>query len=184
MMQEKAYTQEKMEILEIGCGIGKGLQLLQAHCFPQQKIRWCGVEKSNAAIKQYRKRYVKSKDDIPKEGIIPLVYKGDIEHKMLGFGTDRFDIIFSIQCLQKLQDPVGALNEVMRVLKPQGLLLLADFYHDQSAQLTSSDTSFIHLLLDNSNFKLLDRKDVSFNAALSAKVSTQRYVFIVNFIVL
>lgn len=48
----------------------------------------------------------------------------------LDFDDEKFDRIFLVCCLPEIPDPVRALRELRRVLKPNGLLCLAEFFLD------------------------------------------------------
>jgi ubiquinone/menaquinone biosynthesis C-methylase UbiE len=50
--------------------------------------------------------------------------RGDAYH--LPFEEECFDVVFAHQVLQHLGDPVGALREMRRVLRPEGLLAVRD----------------------------------------------------------
>jgi ubiquinone/menaquinone biosynthesis C-methylase UbiE len=48
-------------------------------------------------------------------------------HAMKSFADSRFDAVVTVHALHELSDPVAALREAKRVLKPGGMILIADF---------------------------------------------------------
>jgi ubiquinone/menaquinone biosynthesis C-methylase UbiE len=46
---------------------------------------------------------------------------------MKSFADSRFDAVVTVYTLHELSDPVAALREAKRVLKPGGMILIADF---------------------------------------------------------
>jgi len=57
----------------------------------------------------------------------------------LDFENGTFDRVFMICCLPEIPDPVRALRELNRVLKPEGLLLLAEFLPDPDYPLPGTE---------------------------------------------
>ena len=52
------------------------------------------------------------------------MYKCDLEHGLVGLETDRFDVVICEQVLEHLHNVDLALAEIIRVLKPGGLLIV------------------------------------------------------------
>ena len=53
-----------------------------------------------------------------------LMYKCDLEHGLVGLETNRFDVVICEQVLEHLHNVDLALAEIIRVLKPGGLLIV------------------------------------------------------------
>jgi SAM-dependent methyltransferase len=58
------------------------------------------------------------------QGVAVLFQEGDVY--ALGFGDAFFDVVHAHQVLQHLSDPVAALREMRRVLRPDGLIAARD----------------------------------------------------------
>jgi len=51
--------------------------------------------------------------------------------RAMSFPDGRFDAVVSMRAFHEVEDPISALFEMRRVLKPGGALLLADFTEDE-----------------------------------------------------
>lgn len=99
-------------VLEIGCGIGYGTELISRHFQPQEIY---GVDLDEKMIEMAKKRN-------PSPHIHFQV--GNITH--LEFPSESFDGIFDFTILHHVKDWRTALDETARVLKPKGLLHIED----------------------------------------------------------
>jgi len=101
---------EHGKVLDVSCSDGKFLNHL--HDFAPD-LELFGIDISNEDIE-------KAKKDFP--------YANFKEESVsrLTFDDNTFDIIFSIMSLHHYQNPNDFLKEVFRVLKPDGVLYLAD----------------------------------------------------------
>jgi len=91
-------------ILDVGCGTGANLKMLAA-CGKAE-----GVDISPQAVEFCRERGLDS------------VKLGAIEH--LPYEDDSFEIVTALDVVEHLDDDVGGLREMRRVLRPDGRLLL------------------------------------------------------------
>jgi ubiquinone/menaquinone biosynthesis C-methylase UbiE len=104
-----------MSLLDCGCGSGSITVGLAAAVDPGRVI---GVDVSKAEIERARARAAEM-------GIANLEFVvGDIYR--LDSADDAFDAIFSHNVLEHLQEPVEALREMCRVLKPGGVIGIRD----------------------------------------------------------
>ena len=98
-------------LLDAGCGPGNITAQL-AGMIPNGKV--VGIDSSLEIIDQ-------AKGEYPTQRVENLAFQqGDIYK--LKFENDSFDVIYMHQVLQHLSDPVKALAELRRVLKPGGIL--------------------------------------------------------------
>lgn len=104
-------------LLEIGCGLGT--DLLQ---FARAGAIATGVDLTPASIELVKKRFAA-------EGIPVDAQVADAEH--LPFEDDRFDVIYSFGVLHHTPDTQKSIDEVYRVLKPGGRILIM-LYHKNS----------------------------------------------------
>ena len=105
-------------VLEAGCGVGGQTRLLVKHS-PQAAFTCIDIsEKSLATAK-------KLKDTAGFENV--TFQQADIH--ALNFADDTFDHIFICFVLEHLDDPVAALTELKRVLKPAGTVTCIEGDH-------------------------------------------------------
>ena len=90
-------------ILDIGCGTGTTLEELQmaGNCY--------GVDISTNALKYCVQRGVDS------------VCVGDASR--VPYRDERFDLVISVDVIEHVEDDVGAMQEMLRVTKPGGLII-------------------------------------------------------------
>lgn len=100
-------------VLEIGCGQGLDASQIVQHC-----SSYVGLDLSSTSLHlAQREVYVRRPDD---RSVTFL--NGDAEH--LCFSNDSFDIVYSIGVLHHTPGFKVALNEIYRVLRPGGTLVL------------------------------------------------------------
>lgn len=95
---------EKSKVLDVGCNSGEFLKLLR----DAKQCDTVGVDVSEPVLELARQKGLK-------------VIKADAE--TLPFDDATFDVVILREVLVHLHDPVKALKEIRRVLKPSGFLL-------------------------------------------------------------
>ena len=109
------YLGEGMALLDVGCGPGTITLDLAELVAPGEVVAIDAVSSVLEQADALRRR----------KGIDNCSFQpGDVYH--LGFEDGRFDVVHAHQLLQHLSDPVGALREMHRVLKPNGVLAARD----------------------------------------------------------
>jgi ubiquinone/menaquinone biosynthesis C-methylase UbiE len=96
----------KKRILDIGCGDGSFIIKLKKRC------ETFGVDISQSAVKMAREAGINA-------------YEADVSSQELPFQDEYFDIIYMGDVIEHLTNPDFAINEVHRVLKPNGFLVLS-----------------------------------------------------------
>ena len=97
----------KGDVLEIGCGEGRGIEL-----FKDKANSYTGLDKIQAVINDLEKKYPKYsfiKDNIP-----PFASLDD----------ESFDVVVSFQVIEHIKADRYYLEEIKRVLKPNGVALI------------------------------------------------------------
>lgn len=101
-------SQLKGEVLELGCGWGRGV----AH-FQSDGIRYTGVDKNKVLIDELK---IKHPDCYFKEVTLP---------DLSAFATHSFDHIIAFQVIEHIEDDELFLEEIHRILRPGGKLHLS-----------------------------------------------------------
>lgn len=88
------------------------------------------------------------------------------ENGEMPFNNDFFDIVYSKGVFNHIKDKLPLLEEIHRVLKPNGLLLVADWIHEESkvdstAFLAQETQSSYQAVLEQAAFKDIRFKDES-----------------------
>ncbi len=99
-----------LKVLEVGCGVGDFAIYLA-----KQNINVTAVDFSPAAIELAQTKA--NAQNISVEFQVA-------DAQALPFADNTFDFIFSCECLEHIPVPQQALNELQRVLKPSGRLVL------------------------------------------------------------
>lgn len=105
-------------VLDLGCGTGDYYELLQNH-----SEKYVGVDFSATMIKQARLRYGNSLS-----GIEPIFMEGSAE--ALPLEDNRFDLVCAIGFIEYFDDSAVPIREIIRVLKPEGVLIIQSFQID------------------------------------------------------
>ncbi|GAB9464670.1 Aspartate beta-hydroxylase domain-containing protein 2 [Globisporangium polare] len=163
--------QQKLQILDVGCGAGGGLCELQS-LFPSADI--IGADISSQAIARAREtwtRFVAQNPDVNRKRELRLVHQSC--EKLRGVASHSIDIACAVQTLQEVQHLPNATAELRRVLKPGGYLFIADFI----PQDTATDRLYNEFLapLSASNgaaFEIVQETLASYNAALGCQESS------------
>lgn len=110
----KKFGFETGVILDAGCGAGE-VCIELAHGFPKAKI--VGIDLGEPVLNLARE--LAQKEGVEKQITFK---KGDVTK--IPFENDSFNVVVSINVFHILDDPVQMLNEIERVLAPDGQLLI------------------------------------------------------------
>jgi methionine biosynthesis protein MetW len=100
---------ELERILDVGCGDGNFTMLMARACKAREVY---GVEISKEGVEMARKNGVNC-------------YQLDVDEEDLPFEDDFFDAVTALELIEHLFDTDHFLDEVYRVLKPNGLFILS-----------------------------------------------------------
>ncbi len=103
-----AQTLVKGDLLEIGCGEGRGVQTLKDHV----KF-YHGLDKIGEVIEKLREQYPGVKFE---QAVIP-----PLEH----ISSNSYDSVVSFQVIEHIEDDKLFLEEIFRVLKPGGVAIIS-----------------------------------------------------------
>lgn len=96
-------------VLDVGCGTGYGSYYLAQ----ERATKLNGIDYSEEAIRYARSHYKH-----------PNVEFQQMDAQSLGFRNGSFDVVFSSENLEHLLDPEKNIQEIRRVLKTRGILIL------------------------------------------------------------
>ncbi|MFW9986638.1 MAG: class I SAM-dependent methyltransferase [Candidatus Odinarchaeota archaeon] len=109
-----------MIVVEIGPGKGSYTKVIAERVLPDGKVY--AIDIQEAVIARLKKR-------VTEEGIPNIIPQIDNAHR-LSFADMSVDRVFALACLPEIPEPVKVLREVYRILKPDGLVSLAEFAPD------------------------------------------------------
>lgn len=104
-----------MSLLDVGCGPGSITRGLAERVAPGQVI---GLDLS-------RETLVAARDDAAARGLGNLRYEEGSVYE-LPFADESFDVVYAHQVVQHLREPAAALREMLRVMRPDGVLAVRD----------------------------------------------------------
>jgi ubiquinone/menaquinone biosynthesis C-methylase UbiE len=118
MCEEIAHRLGRVEsVLDVGCGDGTLVR-----CLAERIVEAIGIDIAGSTFSERRVSKV-SKDS---SSHLAKCMEGNA-HAMKSLADNRFDAVVTVITLHELSDPVVALREAKRVLKPGGMILIADF---------------------------------------------------------
>ena len=117
---ERMKLESGMTVLEIGPGKGSYTKAIAKSILPYGKVYAIDIQES--VLNRLKKR-------IEKEGITNIIPKIDDAYN-LSFKDESLDRVLLIACLPEIPDPIRALKEFRRVLKPNGLISLSELLPD------------------------------------------------------
>ena len=97
------FVPEKGRFLDVGCGTGIAMSLIK------EGVDICGVEVSDTSVQVCKQK-----------GLSSILYNG----KEIPYQNDFFDVVASYNVLEHVDNPVGFLDEQLRVLKNDGFLFV------------------------------------------------------------
>ncbi|ETK90572.1 hypothetical protein F441_05831 [Phytophthora nicotianae CJ01A1] len=170
--QHDARRNEIFTILDLGCGAGGGLCELQT-LYPKAEV--VGLDISIQALERSKEVWNYFTEQMPEFQEKKLrLYQHSCE-RMKGLLTHSVDVAVAVQSLQEVQNLGRAVNEIARVLKPGGLLFVADFIPpDVTAD--HLEHSLLSPISSAQNktplFEIVQEQLVSYEAAMGAKLSS------------
>jgi arsenite methyltransferase len=118
------------QIIDLGCGRGAVL-LMAADLLPRGKATGIDVWKTN---EQSGNALAVTQQNAEREGVAERVELRTADMQLLPFSDGSFDLVVSSLAIHNIRNPEGrkqAINEAVRMLKPGGRLVIADFRETQ-----------------------------------------------------
>jgi ubiquinone/menaquinone biosynthesis C-methylase UbiE len=106
----------KGRIIDVGCGFG-GTAIVLAKDFPETEVFGIDLSEPLLRLANQTAQAVKSENR-------PKFEMGDVQE--IPYGEDYFDVVLNINMVHLVENPVQMLNEIERVLVPDGFLFIAD----------------------------------------------------------
>lgn len=158
-----AASLEGKDVLEVGCGRGGGTAFVQERFRPRSMV---GLDLATRAIDACRAAYARP-------GL--RFVAGDAEN--LPFDDASFDVVLNVESSHCYADMQRFLGEVHRVLRPGGLLLIADARETLSephdgALFAHRDVPTFRQQLADASFETLEEEDITKNVMRALVLDT------------
>lgn len=142
-----------LKTLDIGCGLGRGTQLLKKY-YNFENIT--GIDINKNFIEYANKKYQNVNYEI-----------GDATN--LKYGDNTFDLIINVESLHNYKYTYHFYNEVKRILKPNGHLLLTDPFIPYKDDFISED------FFNRSGLYMLDKVNITPQVINSCKDDINKF---------
>jgi ubiquinone/menaquinone biosynthesis C-methylase UbiE len=128
------------DILDVACGNGQFTGILQDNLRSFKKIT--GIDIEDSVINEAAGKFDKDRFTF---------LKGDSMH--LPFPADHFDTVSLSKGLHHLQDIRQSLQEMLRVLKKSGLMIISEMYSDGLTESQKSHLYYHHLRVEVDRYR-------------------------------
>ncbi len=148
------------DVLEVGCGRGRGAAFVLERFRPSSMT---GVDLARLAIERCRRRYGK-----------PGLSFRTADAQRLPFADEAFDAVINVESSHCYPDMAAFLAEVRRVLRPAGLLLLADFRPTASKRdhAAKDDVAALRRQIAEAGFRTLEEQDITAQVLRARSLAT------------
>jgi len=120
LMAERWRLREASSLADVGCGLGHWSRLLYSYLRPPAKLT--GVDREPRWVAEAPQRFRRAFPDVAPEQIVFL--QGDADR--LPLPDNSFHVVTCQTLLMHLAQPAAALREMLRILRPGGLLICAE----------------------------------------------------------
>jgi len=120
LIAERMHFKPGMKVVEIGPGKGNYTLAIAEEILPDGTLY--AIDIKDSIINRLKKHF----EELEMTNIIPKI---DNAYE-LSFDNGSIDRYFGICCLPEIPDPIKVLRECYRVLKPNGLLCLCEWFPD------------------------------------------------------
>jgi ubiquinone/menaquinone biosynthesis C-methylase UbiE len=147
------------DIVEVGCGRGGGLAYI-ARTYSPSSMTGIDLEKSSVAFSSSYHRYKNLSFITGDAGNLPLK-------------DSSFDILLNVESSHRYMSMESFITEVVRVLRPGGCFLFADFRYDH-------EWPSIIEMIKESGLEVLLENDITRNILRSLELDTERRASLVR----
>jgi SAM-dependent methyltransferase len=147
------------QVLEVGCGRGGGSAFVFERFAPSSMT---GIDLARTAIERCRRRY----------GRPGLTFRtGDAQQ--LPFPDASFDAVVNVESSHCYPDVSRFLDEVVRVLRPGGVLLFTDFRPLVStSKYPQEDVQVLYRQLAQAGLRIVEEQDITANVVRALSLAT------------
>ncbi len=132
IVEKNRFSGEKTRVMEIGCGNGRVIMELKK-LFPD--VEFYGINKEKTHEFYRRESFavtamnyeIMTKVELANIELPYLIFQDLDFGAKLPYSDNKFDVIFSQNTLRHIKYKFELFNEMIRVLKPEGISLHADF---------------------------------------------------------
>jgi SAM-dependent methyltransferase len=148
------------DVLEVGCGRGGGAAFVFERFRPSSMT---GVDLARIAVERCRRRYGR-----------PGLSFRTADAQSLPFPNEAFDAVINVESSHCYPDMAAFLAEVHRVLRPAGLLLLADFRPTVSKpdHPVEDDVAALRRHIAEAGFRTLEEQDITAEVLRARSLAT------------
>ena len=150
---------EGKKVLEVGCGRGGGASYISRYYKPEIYI---GMDISESSIKFCNEHY-----NVDNLSFIHGVAES------IPYEDNSFDLIVNVESARVYSDIRAFFNEVYRVLRPGGKLLLADMIYPHELE-------NFNKRIDNAGFKRNSEKNISSNVVAGLDKDSERREYLID----
>ena len=129
VIADRMNLNSRMTVLDIGPGKGSYTKSVAQRILPDGKVY--AIDIQEYVIERLKRR-------VETEGLTNIIPKVDDVYS-LSFEDNSIDRILMITCLPEIPDPVKALKECKRVLKPEGIISLSELLSDPDYPLRKTE---------------------------------------------
>lgn len=128
---KRSGVKEGMKVLELGCGSGAFTTFFARAVGNDGNVFALDIQSKMLEQLQNKLKRTENRDI---KNIVPV--EGNAYNLL--FEDNYFDLVYTIAVLQEIPDKINALNEIKRVLKPNGILAVTEFLPDPDYPLKST----------------------------------------------
>jgi len=112
-----AEMSRNAKVLDMGCGVG-GAAIFLANNFNSQVT---GVNISSSQLKE-------AENNVQKAGLQNQILFLEVDYLNTKLPSENFDVLWAVESFFHCEDKIAFLKEAYRLLKPDGKLILADYF--------------------------------------------------------
>lgn len=127
----RSGIREGMQVLDLGCGSGAMTPGVARVVGPQGRVYALDIQV--AMLRRLRAKLAKPENQ-DLRNLAPVIANA----QRLPFRDESLDLVYSLAAIQEMPNPQEALQEVKRVLKPDGILAITEIFPDPDYPLRST----------------------------------------------